>query len=223
MKHKLKPLTIFTGEENRAIHHFMDGILKKKDLDRHFINIEKFINPFYGMDFEDDYFDIPEHLLELRGRKRIDFFEYHDPKFMPIELKNPRTKSVVFYYFPETGLHPANQRRLARYIARLVNAGVYFVIATHSDILVRELNNLILLGANEKKRKSIEKEYSEYKNTDGLRPEDVGMYITRQNSDGVSLESISIDKEGFDKTTFDSHLSELVDIQTMLLYGGDDE
>ena len=104
-----------------------------------------------------------------------------------------------------------------------VLAGVYFVIATHSDILVHEFNNLILFGANEKKRKSIEKEYSEYKNTDGLRPEDVGMYITRQNSDGVSLESISVDKEGFDKTTFDSHLSDLVDIQTMLLYGGNDD
>lgn len=221
MKHQLKPLTILTGEENRAIYHVMDSISQNESIDS--IYIQSRIFRYRDCEETIDIFNIPEHLLEMSGRNRIDIFEHYDRKFMPLELNNLTTKSVVFYYFPEIGLHPAKQRILARYIARLVNAGVYFVIATHSDILVHEFNNLILFGANEKKRNSIEKEYSEYKNTDGLRPEDVGMYITRQNSDGVSLESISIDKEGFDKTTFDKHLSELVDIQTMLLYGVDDE
>jgi hypothetical protein len=124
---------------------------------------------------------------------------------------------------PELNLHPATQRRLARFLAKLVNLGVYVFATTHSDILVHELNNLILLGANEKKRKNIEKDYPEYKNAEGIRPEDVGMHITRHTSDGVLLDCIDINQEGFDKTAFDSHLSELVDIQTTLLYGETDD
>ena len=40
---------------------------------------------------------------------------------------------------PELNLHPANQRRIARLFARLVNLGVKVFITTHSDYIVKEL------------------------------------------------------------------------------------
>ena len=46
---------------------------------------------------------------------------------------------------PELNLHPANQRRIARLFARLVNLGVKVFITTHSDYIVKELNTLIML------------------------------------------------------------------------------
>ncbi|MCL1877518.1 MAG: ATP-binding protein, partial [Defluviitaleaceae bacterium] len=46
---------------------------------------------------------------------------------------------------PELNLHPDNQRKMARLLANLVNCGMKIFITTHSDYILRELNNLILL------------------------------------------------------------------------------
>ena len=48
---------------------------------------------------------------------------------------------------PEMNLHPDNQRRLARIFARMINNGLRLIISTHSDYIIRELNNLIMLNA----------------------------------------------------------------------------
>jgi hypothetical protein len=50
---------------------------------------------------------------------------------------------------PESHLHPAVQRDVAKVIARLVNAGVTTVITTHSDYFMTQLNNLITSGGVE--------------------------------------------------------------------------
>ena len=47
---------------------------------------------------------------------------------------------------PELNIHPANQRHIARLLARLVNAGLRVVISTHSDYTVREFNSLLMLS-----------------------------------------------------------------------------
>ena len=44
---------------------------------------------------------------------------------------------------PESHLHPAAQRQMARGIVRLVNAGVKVLITTHSDFFVGAVNNLL--------------------------------------------------------------------------------
>lgn len=48
---------------------------------------------------------------------------------------------------PELNLHPDNQRRVARFLARVARAGVRVLISTHSDYILRELSNLVTLGA----------------------------------------------------------------------------
>lgn len=50
---------------------------------------------------------------------------------------------------PETNQHPENQILIARFIAKLANAGLKVVLITHSDYILRELNNMIILGAFE--------------------------------------------------------------------------
>lgn len=47
---------------------------------------------------------------------------------------------------PEINLHPAAQVIMSRIIARMVNRGLRVMISTHSDYMVREFNNLIMLG-----------------------------------------------------------------------------
>lgn len=45
---------------------------------------------------------------------------------------------------PELSLHPENQVKLARVISELIMSGIKIITSTHSDILIRELTNIIL-------------------------------------------------------------------------------
>lgn len=47
---------------------------------------------------------------------------------------------------PELNLHPENQRVMAQLICRLVSVGVVVLMTTHSDFLIREVNNRIMLS-----------------------------------------------------------------------------
>lgn len=57
---------------------------------------------------------------------------------------------------PELNLHPDNQRLVARLLVRLVNRGIRVVISTHSDYIVRELNNMIMLSSEFLERSEME-------------------------------------------------------------------
>ncbi len=48
---------------------------------------------------------------------------------------------------PESHLDTANQILFARLLVRLVNSGVRILITTHSDYIIREINNLIMLSS----------------------------------------------------------------------------
>lgn len=53
--------------------------------------------------------------------------------------------SLIIIDEPELNLHPKNQRKLARLIVRLCNAGLRVFMTTHSDYMIREISNLIML------------------------------------------------------------------------------
>lgn len=57
---------------------------------------------------------------------------------------------------PELNLHPDNQRLVARLLVRLVNRGIRVVISTHSDYIVREINNMIMLNSEFHERTVLE-------------------------------------------------------------------
>jgi len=59
---------------------------------------------------------------------------------------------------PELNLHPENQRRVARLLARLVNIGIKVFVTTHSDYIIKELNTLIMLNHDKPHLKRIAKD-----------------------------------------------------------------
>ena len=80
---------------------------------------------------------------------------------------------------PELNLHPANQRRIARLFARLVNLGVKVFITTHSDYIVKELNTLIMLNHDKPHLKRIAKENG-YQESELIRSDQVKVYMTQE-------------------------------------------
>jgi predicted ATP-dependent endonuclease of OLD family len=120
---------------------------------------------------------------------------------------------------PEIGLHPDNQILLARIFAKLINNGIKLLISTHSDYIIRELNNLIMLSSEKEEIKAKATEFG-YNSDEKIRLEDVGAYLFEYNPDSekyVSVKKLPIDVNGFEVDTIDQAISTLND-RSMDLY-----
>ena len=80
---------------------------------------------------------------------------------------------------PELNLHPANQRRIARLFARLVNLGIKVFVTTHSDYIVKELNTLIMLNHDKPHLKRIVQE-NDYRDDELISSDQVKVYMAQE-------------------------------------------
>ena len=137
-----------------------------------------------------------------------------------------KKRQVLIIDEPELNLHPENQRKMARLIAMLVNAGLYVAITTHSDYIIRELNTLIMLHDSGNPRlRQIAKNLRYF--PDGseestgspnclLDPDRVKCYVAK---DGT-VEPMDVSKKyGIEVTSFDDSIREFNDLQKRILYG----
>ena len=91
---------------------------------------------------------------------------------------------------PESHLDTANQVGLARLLANLVGAGVRVLVTTHSDYLVKEMNNLIMQA-----------ELGDA----GLDRERVRAYV----AEGGSLRQCEVDRYGIEMPVFDETIDDI--------------
>lgn len=130
---------------------------------------------------------------------------------------------------PELNLHPDNQRRLARFLARLVNLGVRVFITTHSDTIVREFNTLLMLSRNLPHFANVRLKNG-YAKDENLSRDKVVLYITGEAKfevEGVKnkrtlttlLKVIPDPKLGLDVKAFDQTILDMSQIQDDLRYG----
>lgn len=104
---------------------------------------------------------------------------------------------------PELNLHPDNQRKLARLLAVLVNNKIKVLITTHSDYIVKELGNLVMLSNNFRDKNSIVQKYR-YRQDEFLHPSKIKVY----SAENGTLEQIKIDpKAGIGLKTFDQTIN----------------
>ncbi len=125
-----------------------------------------------------------------------------------------RPGDVLMIDEPELNLHPSNQRALARLLARLVNAGLYVVVSTHSDYLVREINSLVMLSKPHECRSELMRRYG-YVEDQVLSPDKVGAYLF-DNNHIVNMEVTQ--EEGIIATTFDAIIHELNETSDDIFY-----
>lgn len=144
----------------------------------------------------DRAFDIPLHRASssARGLSDLYFFLKHQA----------RPHHLLLIDEPESHLDTKNQVLLARVLARFVRAGVRVLITTHSDYLLKEINNLIMLCSDFEDKEAVKKTlgYSEH---DGLSPELVRAYIAEDGG----LSRCTIDSMGIDVPPFDEVIREI--------------
>ncbi|EGK8009670.1 AAA family ATPase [Campylobacter lari] len=117
---------------------------------------------------------------------------------------------------PELNLHPKNQILLARFFTLLANAGIKIFITTHSDYIVRELNNCIMLNGltSEQTQTLKSKGYVEENKIDF---KDIKAYIAKNIKGKNILEEVRITKEeGIFMNTFDKPIDTQNENQSMI-------
>jgi predicted ATPase len=129
---------------------------------------------------------------------------------------------------PELNLHPDNLRHMARLLAMLVNNGVKLLFTTHSDYIIKELNNLIMFeslptDAKEYAIKQIKKETkSEYQPEMFLAKDKITCVIAKQDEKigRVKTEIAPINEFGIDVDVIDreiNYIGETSDILSELI------
>ena len=141
-------------------------------------------------------FSIPLHLASssARGLSDLYFFLRHVA----------RRDHLLIIDEPEGHLDTANQIRLARLLARLVRTGLRVVLTTHSDYLVKELNNLVMLDGSFPDREAVAERLG-YEADDCIAPDRIRAYVTEKNS----LTRCTVDRFGIDMPIFDTTIDRI--------------
>ena len=174
---------------------------------------------------------------------RIDVSDEGDMRFrpdkspnsvLPIQLSASMAKAVsgiVFYLRhvaeegdmifidePEVNCHPDVQILMTRIFARMVNAGLRLVISTHSDYIIREINNLIMMGGATASLADKLAEWN-YQPEMAIDYQMVGAYLFNYgNANKVTVMPIEVTDSGFEVSTIDATISQLNDISEALYY-----
>ncbi|MGS0099007.1 AAA family ATPase, partial [Escherichia coli] len=104
---------------------------------------------------------------------------------------------------PELNLHPENQVRMAELIVRLINLGIKIIMTTHSDYIIKEINNRIMLSNISKKENLYD---LSFRDEDVLRQDRVSAFTI---CDDRKIKEIQVDKYGINQEIFDDVISSL--------------
>lgn len=85
-----------------------------------------------------------------------------------------------------------------------MRTGVKVLVSTHSDYLIKEMNNLIMLNSNFEKKTEVVKRLN-YEESDYLDPGRIRAYIAKENT----LTRCEIDKFGIDMPNFDETINSI--------------
>lgn len=116
---------------------------------------------------------------------------------------------------PELNLHPKNQVLLTRIFVKMVNAGIRLVISTHSDYIIREINNAIMANELTKYNDRVVEEF-EYDTTLCLAKEKFQPYLFRTAKGRVNVEPLPVDKFGFSMPSIDETIDKQNEITNAL-------
>lgn len=178
------------------------------------------------------YNDFADELEQKFLQGRIDVLKEGEVRFvcggknLPIHLTASIVKtlsSLTFYLRhiakpndliiidePELNLHPDSQIALARLFARMINAGLRLLISTHSDYIIRELNNLIMISSPKENVKELAASMEYDVDSESLHPGEVGAYLFQQGDNHmVKVEELPVEENGFEVETIDNVIAQL--------------
>ena len=185
--------------------------------------------------YDDGFFNDVKRLMKGYYTASSDAIEFRsiargDRRFaIPLYLASSSARGLSDLYFflrhvarrnhlliidePESHLDTANQVLLARLLARLMQAGLKVLLTTHSDYLVKEINNLIMLSRSFRNKSRVMRRLK-YSRNDFIVPERIRAYVA---VDG-GIVKCQIDKLGIDMPNFDQTINDINDVANELSF-----
>ena len=122
---------------------------------------------------------------------------------------------------PELNLHPNNQRVAARVLAKLVRAGFKVIVSTHSDYIIRELNNLTMIGTafqDESTKAELLDAFKErhyhYDESTYLDKEEIGVYLFQDQT----ITALPVEEDGFEVPSINQEIEQMEE-ESHFLFG----
>ena len=143
-------------------------------------------------------FDIPLHLASSSARGLSDLYFYLRHRASP-------WSHLLIIDEPESHLDTFNQIRLARNLAHFVRSGIKVLVTTHSDYLIKEINNLIMLGHLDGGRNKRLPRDLGYKPNDRLDIDSVRAYVAEDDG----LTPCKVDRYGIEIPLFDKTIDDI--------------
>ena len=138
-------------------------------------------------------FDIPLHLASSSVWEMTSLFFF-------LGLSEVRGNHLLIIDEPESHLDTANQIQFTRLLARLVNAGTKVLITTHSDYIIKEINNLVMLSGDFEGKKEVSQRLG-YQKDDEISPDQIRAYTAECGTlRRCCVRDIGIDMPVFDDT-----------------------
>ncbi len=148
-------------------------------------------------------FDVPLHLASSSVRGLSDLYFY---------LRHKATDNdLLIIDEPESHLDTRNQIAVARLLSRLVRMGIRILVTTHSDYLLKEINNLVMLHQVASVNGDAIREFG-YTEQDALDPTRVLAYV----ADRHTLKRATVDEYGVDMPLFDDAIDDINHISNSL-------
>lgn len=176
------------ADKFHSVEKMMDGYYRAKRDEIRFISKRR----------GDKRFDIPLHLASSSARGVSDLYFYLKHHAQPGQ--------ILIVDEPESHLSPSNQILMARLLVFCVNAGLKVLISTHSDYLIKEINNLIMLHGNFAGKSNFLNSWkTDYKENDCLDPKRVKAYTCEHGR----LQPCLVDETGIDMPVFDDAIDKI--------------
>ncbi len=141
--------------------------------------------------------------------------------FFNFVLNREDQSTLLIIDEPESHLDTMNQIQLARALVRWVNSGMKILISTHSDYIIKEINNLIMLHGSFDNKKELLSDLG-YKEGDSIDPSVIEAYYAK-DGDLVSCHKNAF---GIEVPSFENSIDELVRVSSVLgsriILGGDE-
>ncbi len=114
---------------------------------------------------------------------------------------------LLFIDEPELNLHPKNQILLAKIFVKMINAGLRLVISTHSDYIIREINNMIMADALTKVGSDLPEKQG-YDKSLCLSSDLFSPYLFEVGKRGkVTVKPLDVDRYGFSMPSIDEAIN----------------
>ena len=183
-----------TNDAMREIEKMMGGSFVKIDDALYFISSKDSPNEFR----------IPLHVASSSAVEISNLYFY-------FALRREGQDQLLIIDEPESHMDPINQIKLARALVRWVKSGVKILISTHSDFIVKEINNLIMLDRHFDDKEQLLKELN-YSEEDSIHPSAINAYHA---VDG-GLEPCSMNEFGIEVPSFEQSIDELIRVSSTL-------